>query len=223
MFEKLEKATYPQLITEKMRELILERKLDPGDQLPSERELAEQFGVSRASIREAISALIALGFVEARTGTGTYVSTNLTDSVLQPLSWAVLLGEGIGRELAEARKVIEPAVAALAAQRATAADKEELLRTVNSMREAIGEPSLMAEADLKFHMALAKAARNQVLLETMTGLQRLLQSLIVSHLLEDGNQTLCLQEHIEIYGAIEAGDADKAQQAMATSIDGDLC
>jgi len=223
LFEKLQKSTYPELIIEEIKKLILDQELEPGDRLPSERELAEQFGVSRASIREAITALSALGLVEARTGDGTYVSANLTDAVLQPLSWAVLLAGGVGQDLAEARKIIEPGIAALAARRATASDKKKLLETVNSMREAIGNPSALAEQDLAFHMALARAARNRVLLETMTGLQRLLQALIASHVLETENQKVCLQEHIEIYNAIEARDATKAQQAMLGSIDKDPC
>ncbi|MEJ2560121.1 MAG: GntR family transcriptional regulator, partial [Anaerolineae bacterium] len=87
-----------------MKELILNRKLGPGDRLPSERELALEFGVSRASIREAIKALTALGLLETRIGDGTYVRPNLGESVLEPLSWAVLLAEGVGPDLAETRE-----------------------------------------------------------------------------------------------------------------------
>lgn len=222
MFEKLQKSTYPELIIEEIKKLILDQELGPGDRLPSERELAEQFGVSRASIREAFTALSALGLVEARTGDGTYVSINLTDSVLQPLSWAVLLAGGVGQDLAEARKIIEPSIAALAAQRATASDKKKLLETVNPTREAIGNSSVFAEQDLRFHIALAEAADNRILLEIMTSLQRLLQGLIASHVPETEDQMSCLQEHIEIYEAVEAGDATKARQAMLRSVDKDL-
>lgn len=222
MFQRLEKPSYPELIIEQIKKLILDRELEPGDRLPAERELAQQFGVSRPSIREAIRALTALGLVDARTGDGTYVNTTLRESVLEPLSWAVLLSRGITRDLAEARKIIEPGIAALAAQRATASDKENLLETINSMRESIGTPPVVAEADLEFHMALAKAARNQILLGIMRGLQRLLEELITSHLMKIEDQKWCLQEHIEIYEAIQEGNAAKAEQVMFRSLHNDL-
>jgi GntR family transcriptional repressor for pyruvate dehydrogenase complex len=218
LFEKLEKLTYSELIIAKMKEMILDRRLGPGDRLPSERELAEEFGVSRASMREAIKALIALGLLEARTGDGTYVRTNLSESVLEPLSWAVHLAEGVGPDLAEVREIVEPCIAALAAERATPSEKEKLLETVDAMREAIGDPPACARADLEFHLTLAKAAHNQILLEVMNGLQRLLHSLITSHVVEIEQQKLCLRKHVDVYEAVVAGDAAKAREAMLGSL-----
>jgi DNA-binding FadR family transcriptional regulator len=222
MFEKLQKPSYPELIVDKIRDLIVEREFGQGDRLPSERELAEQFGVSRASIREATSALTALGLVEARTGDGTYIKTNLTESILQPLSWAVVLAGGVGQDLVEARKIIEPGIAALAAERATESDKEKLYETVKSMEKAVGNPVKFAEQDLQFHMSIAEAAHNQILLETMNGFQRLLQSLIASHVLDTEQQASTLQEHIEIYEAVKCGDAARAERWMLDSCNKDL-
>lgn len=218
MFEKLEKLTYSELIVEKMKELILDQRLGAGDRLPSERELAEKFGVSRASIREAIKALIALGLLETRIGDGTYVRTNLSESILEPLSWAVQLAEGVGPDLAEVRETVEPAIAALAAERATSSDKERLLETVNAMQEAIGDAPACARADLEFHLTLAKAAHNQILIEVMNGLQRLLHGLITSHVIEIEQQKLCLRKHIDVFNAVVAGDAAKAREAMLGSL-----
>lgn len=218
MFEKIEKLTYSELIIEKMKELILDRKLGPGDRLPSERELAQEFGVSRASMREAIKALTALGLLKTRTGDGTYVRPNLGESVLEPLSWAVLLAEGVGPDLAETREVIEPNIAGLAADRATASEKKKLLKTLNAMREAVGNPPAFAKADLEFHLALAKAAHNQILVEVMNGLQRLLFGLITSHVIEIEDQKLCLRKHVDVYEAVMAGDAAKAREAMLGSL-----
>ncbi len=218
MFEKLEKLTYSELIIEKMKELILNRKLGPGDRLPSERELALEFGVSRASIREAIKALTALGLLETRTGDGTYVRPNLGESVLEPLSWAVLLAEGVGPDLAETREVIEPNIAGLAAERATASEKKRLLTTLDAMKKAVGNPPAFAQADLEFHLALAKAAHNQILLEVMNGLQRLLFGLITSHVIEIEDQKRCLRKHVDVYEAVVAGDVAKAREAMLGSL-----
>jgi GntR family transcriptional repressor for pyruvate dehydrogenase complex len=218
LFEKLEKLTYSELIIEKMKELILNRKLGPGDRLPSERELALEFGVSRASIREAIKALTALGLLETRIGDGTYVRPNLGESVLEPLSWAVLLAEGVGPDLAETREVIEPHIAGLAAERATVSEKKKLLTTLDAMREAVGKPTPFAQADLEFHLALAKGAHNQILLEVMNGLQRLLFGLITSHVIEIEDQKRCLRKHVDVYEAVVAGDAAKAREAMLGSL-----
>ena len=218
MFEKLEKLTYSELIIEKMKETILDRRLGPGDRLPSERELAGEFGVSRASIREAIKALTALGLLETRTGDGTYVRPNLGESILEPLSWAVLLAEGVGPDLAETREAIEPDIAGLAAERATAWEKKQLLKTLDAMREAVGNPPAFAQADLAFHLALAKAAHNQILLEMMNGLQRLLFGLITSHVIEIEDQKRCLRKHVDVYEAIIAGDTAKAREAMLGSL-----
>jgi GntR family transcriptional repressor for pyruvate dehydrogenase complex len=218
LFEKLEKLTYSELIIEKMKELILDRKLGPGDRLPSERELALEFGVSRASIREAIKALTALGLLETRTGDGTYVRPNLGESVLEPLSWAVLLAEGVGPDLAETREAIEPDIAGLAAERATASERKRLLETLDAMREAVGNPPAFAKADLEFHLALAKAAHNQILLEVMNGLQRLLFGLITSHVIEIEDQKRCLRKHVDVYEAVVARDAAKAREAMLGSL-----
>jgi DNA-binding FadR family transcriptional regulator len=218
LFEKLEKLTYSELIAEKMKELILDQRLGAGDRLPSERELAEDFGVSRASIREAIKALIALGLLETRIGDGTYVRTNLSESVLEPLSWAIQLAGGVGPDLAEVREIIEPGIAALAAERATASDKQRLLETVDDMREAIGDPPACAKADLEFHLTLAKAAHNQILVEVMNGLQRLLHGLITSHVVEFEQQRLCLRKHVDVYEAVVAGDAATAREAMLGSL-----
>jgi len=221
LFEKLEKLTYSELIIDRMKELIVGRELGPGDRLPSERELAGEFGVSRTSMREAIKALIALGLLESRTGDGTYVRTNLSESVLEPLSWAVLLAEGVGPDLAEARRVMEPGIAALAAERATASDKERLLETLDAMRQAIGNPPGAAEADLEFHLALAKSTHNQILVEVMNGLQRLLHGLITSHVVEIEHQELCLRKHVDVYEAVVLGDATKAREAMLASLNKD--
>ena len=201
-----------------MKETILDRRLGPGDRLPSERELAGEFGVSRASIREAIKALTALGLLETRTGDGTYVRPNLGESILEPLSWAVLLAEGVGPDLAETREAIEPDIAGLAAERATAWEKKQLLKTLDAMREAVGNPPAFAQADLAFHLALAKAAHNQILLEMMNGLQRLLFGLITSHVIEIEDQKRCLRKHVDVYEAIIAGDTAKAREAMLGSL-----
>ena len=104
----------PQQIVSRLLDLIQQRHLGPGDRLPAERELAATMGVSRSSLREALRALTVLGVTEMRHGTGTYVSSLEPDLLVRPLSFVLSLSDGGFDQLFEARKVVEPAIAALA-------------------------------------------------------------------------------------------------------------
>ncbi|MEJ2560120.1 MAG: FCD domain-containing protein, partial [Anaerolineae bacterium] len=100
----------------------------------------------------------------------------------------------------------------------TVSEKKKLLTTLDAMREAVGKPTPFAQADLEFHLALAKGAHNQILLEVMNGLQRLLFGLITSHVIEIEDQKRCLRKHVDVYEAVVAGDAAKAREAMLGSL-----
>jgi len=222
LFKRLARATCPERIADEIKQLIIDQKLEPGGRLPAERELAEQFGVSRASVREAVKGLVAVGVLEAHTGNGTFVRADLNDSVLGSLSWAVLLAGRVEPEVTEVRALIEPTIAALAAERATESDRKKLQETIVAMKAALGQPSLVVEADLAFHMALAQAAHNRILQEVMNGLQRLLRGNIAGHVLEIENQQSCLRNHISVYRAIEARDPVMAREAMIQNLQDDM-
>ena len=108
-FEKIEKNNLSDQVLEKIKQMLMDGVLVPGDKLPPERELCQSFGVSRASVREAIRSLCTMGILEARVGDGTYVSDN-SQTVLDQLSWAVYLTEAQDAELKEARRIIEPVI-----------------------------------------------------------------------------------------------------------------
>lgn len=218
MFNRLEKTTYPDLIAQRIRSLILEQHLGLGERLPPERELADQFGVSRSSIREGIKLLAAQGLVEIHSGDGTYVSSDLTTSVLQPISWAISLSDADYSEFVEVRMILEPAIAALAAMRASDEDKAQMLETIQNLEASIGDTAKVVEADMDFHLVLARSVGNQVIFETMVGLQRLIRPLMSQIPLDLDFQNKALQEHREIYEAILDGDATAARKLMAKSI-----
>jgi GntR family transcriptional repressor for pyruvate dehydrogenase complex len=218
LFNQLEKSTYPQLIAERVRRLITEQHLGSGDRLPSEREMAEQFGVSRSSIREGIKLLAAQGLVETRTGDGIYVTDDLTTSVLQPVSWAISLIDTDYSDFVETRMILEPTVAALAALRASEDDKRQMLETIHRLEASLGDQEKVVEADMDFHLVIAKSVSNQLLFEAMVGIQRLLRPILSSTPLELEYQKLALQEHKDIFEAIQRGDAAEARDAMAKSI-----
>jgi len=218
LFNQLEKSTFPQLIAERVRRLITEQHFRSGDRLPSEKDMAEQFGVSRSSIREAIKLLAAQGLVETRAGDGIYITDDLTTSVLQPVSWAMSLIDTDHSDFVETRMILEPTVAALAAMRATDDDKQQMLETIQRLEANLGDQEKVVEADMDFHLVIAKSVGNQLLLETIAGIQHLLRPILSKTPLVLEFQKLALQEHINIFEAIKCGDSAKAREAMAKSI-----
>lgn len=219
MFSTLNREDLADRIIFEIKTMISERKLLPGAKLPTERELAEQFGVSRASVREALHSLEAIGLVDARVGSGTYVVEN-PDAILKHLSWAVYFSESMESDLTEARKIIEPEIAALAAQYATAEEIEELRICLAAMEDAAHDPEEAAQQDYNFHIALARAAHNKVLEEMMAGMQWILRGTIASRLQRDsGMEYICLGEHQRIYEAVKNGDCDAARAEMRLSVD----
>lgn len=219
MFERLGKSSYPEQIADSIRETIVRKQLAAGDRLPSERALAEEFGVGRSSIREGIRSLAALGVLYVRPGEGTYVSTNLTSSVLHPLSWAIFLSDSLGHDLVEARKVIEPAIAELAAKRAEAQEIEALGVAYDKMVSSKGNPEALADADLAFHLTLAKMARNRLFHETLVGFQHLIRPLMAATLMSAADQEAALVQHAVILEGVRERNPDKAREATARNVD----
>jgi GntR family transcriptional repressor for pyruvate dehydrogenase complex len=151
-------------IVEQIEDRIRRGELRPGHPLPSERELAEQFGVSRTTVREAIKALREKGLVEVYPGRGTLVVDNLPRVIRQSLQ--ILLGWEQTRrisELMEVRELLEPSIAALAAERATEEHLEAMRRAVEVMDASFDNAEQFVEADLDFHLALAEATGNSLI------------------------------------------------------------
>lgn len=219
MFSTLSRADLADRIIFEIKRLISERKLRPGQKLPTERELTQQFGVSRASVREALHSLETLGLLDARVGSGTYVVEN-PDAILKHLSWAVYFSESMESDLTEARKIIEPEIAAMAAQNANDAEIAALGECLAAMECAAHNPEEAAQQDYNFHIALARAAHNRVLEEMMVGMQWILRGSIFSRLQRGSEmEFLCLAEHQRIYEAVKRRDCEAARREMRLSVD----
>ena len=150
-------------IVEQIEERILRGELKPGDCLPPERELTEQFGVSRTVIREAIKALVQKGLVDPRPGLGTFVKHDLTEAMRQSLSLIMRLeGEQSSLDLMEFREILEPEIAAMAAARAGQAHIEAMEQAIQQM-DAAADTEAYMQADLEFHLALARATGNRLI------------------------------------------------------------
>jgi DNA-binding FadR family transcriptional regulator len=211
------KKIYEQIV-DQIGQLVAEGHLKPGDRLPSERELVDQFQVSRASIREAISALEMMGLLEVRSGEGTYIRQTNIDSVVAPLAWMLFIEKDTDLELYEARKILEVQAAGLAAERADDDDIAEIFAALEVMRMDLKKQRLGEEADHQFHYAIARGTHNKILFRLMTTISDTMRKTLRSSrskLYEDKTSPQRLyQEHYSLYEAIKNHDAESAQRLM---------
>jgi GntR family transcriptional repressor for pyruvate dehydrogenase complex len=154
----LTEAAFEQLIA-----YIVKGTWKAGDRIPPERELCQQFGIARTSLREALKAMELVGMVDSRVGDGTFVSPR-SDFLSRPLLWAFTGTDHEElAEIMEARMLVEESLAGLAAERGTDEEIGHIMQTISKMRGAIEAGNSILEADLAFHLAVARAAHNEVL------------------------------------------------------------
>lgn len=205
---------YEQIVAQ-IETRILNGELRPGDQLPSERELAEQFGVSRTAIREAMKALTQKGLVEIHPGRGTYVTDSTSQAIRHSIDLLVKIGSEDGiRDLVEVREIIEPEIAALAASRASEEHITCMQEAVDAMDRAMNDPETYIEADLDFHLALAQGSNNTlipVLIDTLVDLLREHRKRAAS---VDGGLERGQPFHKTILEAVILKDSDAARDTM---------
>ena len=217
-FETVRRDKVYEGVAKQIERLILKR-LQPGDKLPSERELAETLGVSRSSIRDAIRSLELMGMVEPRQGAGTIVREISSESLVNPLANAIKRKEDLIGELLDFRKMLEPQLAARAATRASPdeiAEMEDILDRQDRKLRA-GE-SAIAE-DSEFHYAIALASGNSIVLKVLDTLMDLLRDSRERSLQEEGRPQKSLAGHRRILTAIKRRDIDGAKAAMRRHIE----
>jgi GntR family transcriptional repressor for pyruvate dehydrogenase complex len=196
-----------------MEESILKGQLKAGDQLPAERDLAQNFGVSRTAIREAIRALRDKGLVEAYTGRGTFVTYGTSQAVRQSLDLLVKIGQQDGvTHLAELRQILEPEIAALAATRIEAQLLSAMRDAVATMDRSLDDPDAYVEADLDFHLALAEAVGNPLVLSLLDSIVGFLRE--QRRQIFNGGPKRGQYHHKRILHAIERHDPAAAREAM---------
>jgi GntR family transcriptional repressor for pyruvate dehydrogenase complex len=209
------------VVVEQIRNLIETGQLKPGDKLPIEKSLAEQLGISRSSVREALCALEVLGVIQSRQGMGTYVANNNVATDLSEDQFEDLIEAEGTLEIVEARQVFEPGVAALAARHRTDADLAALQACITRMEQLLEAGLDSWEPDWAFHVALAAASHNSVVsaLADMISQRvrgRLWQLMREQNYSSDpGRPRQYLDTHRRIYEAIERGDARAAEEAVS--------
>ncbi len=201
-------------ICRKMVTHLIRGDWGPGEQIPPERELCLRLGVGRASLREALKALEIMGMIETRLGDGTYVCER-SEFLSRPLLWAIASSsEAESQELVEARALIEVELAGLAAQRATAADLEEIGVHLDEWDEAKDDLEKLRRSDIAFHLAIARASHNSILMNALLLIRNLLQIWIGSALQIEGVAAKARKQHQEIFVAVAKKNQAAARSAM---------
>lgn len=209
-------------IVERLETMILEGALQAGERLPAERKLADQFGVSRPSLREAVQKMVAKGLIVSRQGGGNYVSKEVGATFSDPLLALLAKRTGAQKDLLEFRHTLEGACAYYAAQRATPADYERLdlaFEQLEACYENTTQDCRIEEglADARFHLAIAEASHNVVLLHTIRGLFDLLRGNVVTNIggmysQRSETRTMLIEQHRALYQAIKSGQAEQARE-----------
>ena len=212
-FETIRKNKVYEEVAKQIERLVLTR-LQPGDKLPSERELAEMLGVSRSSIRDAIRSLELVGLVEPRQGAGTVVREITSEVLVTPLSSILAHKRQLVGELLEFRKMLEPALAARAAAHATAERLSAMEEILARQAEKLSHGQLAIEEDSEFHYTIAMASNNTVVLRILDILMDLLRETRARSLQRKGRPEKSIAGHRKILAAIKRRDAAAAETAM---------
>lgn len=216
-------SLYREILAE-LRKAIRDGRLKPGEQLPSERELANAFGTSRVAVRQALVALEVSGMVEVRPGSGTFLKAFELNDFLEPLSYLVYGSEAGPLDILELRMALETSAAALAAERATPEDIRNISAAIEQQAKAIAAGERATEEDIEIHQAIARATHNELIHRVMLTIGALLVRAINEYRQATwslpGRARAVQSEHEAIRDAIAARDADRAREAMRQHLEG---
>ncbi|PAV25290.1 GntR family transcriptional regulator [Tamilnaduibacter salinus] len=227
--ERIAPTRIADTIVEKLETMILEGTLQPGERLPAERVLAERFGVSRPSLREAVQKLGANGLLVSRHGGGNYVSESLGSSFSDPLITLLRNRASAQSDLLEFRRTVEADCAYYAALRATEPDLAHIRKAYEALQACYAEcdeTSLKeeGEADAGFHLAIAEASHNAILLHTIRGIFSLLQVNVVTNIggmyaKDAETQSQLMAQHRRLFEAIVERRAEDARECAGQHIE----
>ena len=220
-YKRVQQGKVSDIITSQLEEMIIHGVLVPGERLMSERNLAQEMEVSRPSLRDALQKLESRGLIETRQGGRTFVRNFLGPSLTDPLAELLERSPNTAQDFLEVRTTLDGIAAYYAALRATEVDRELLTLCFETMEEAYNEkdPSEEADIDADFHMAIAEAAHNVVLLHILRSLFLILRTNVVSNRMNlytrPSSRKILLKQHKAIYEAIMTCDPEKARNASA--------
>ena len=214
MFKPIKKAKVYEEIVAKIKDMVEKGRFKSGDQLPVERELAEVFRVSRSSVREALRSLESQGFIESRQGDGTYIASQPAESIVRPLASVISTEKDDQMELFEMRRMIEPDLAYLAAERATEEEIAMMEKVLALQEEQIARGESGTDVDKSFHYIMARAAKNKAILRITDNVMDLLAESREQYLQVEGRPEKSILRHREVLDAIRARDPERAEESM---------
>ncbi len=215
--------TLSQEIVEKIEEVILQKKVLPGEKLPTEKEMCAMFGVSRTSLREALQMLSARGLVTIRKGSGIYVNNYSSAHVIKPMS--LFLELNLDRDyilyVVEVRKMIEPTIARLAAQNRTDDDIKKLDKNLQELKRCPSNNFYkQGQIDRDFHLIIAYACKNPIIPVIVTPIFKLMPKIrMLVYANVDTAKIDAIDYHIKIIERIKSKDAEGAYQMMVQHLE----
>jgi GntR family transcriptional repressor for pyruvate dehydrogenase complex len=213
-YSPIPRANLTEEIVKRTISVITDLGMKPGDKLPTERELAATFHVGRSSIREAIKILNAIGVVRIVAGAGMFVGNGNLSLLAKPLSLGFLRGGRGTAELIEARRLLEVELAGLAAERASTEEVASMKDGLAEMHAHQEDIERYTESDIRFHLAVARGAHNEVLFDLLETLQHIIRNWIFKSIEEVEGMPSSIHEHVPIYDAISVHDSVRARAAM---------
>lgn len=219
LIEPIRKTRVAEEIADRIRVLILGGAFPTGQPLPSERVLAERFGVSRGSIRDAFRSLETIGLLVTRHGQGTFPQELDVERLVAPLASVLSYRPDLQDELMDVRRMFEPAVARAAATRISEEDLVDLQSILDAQRRKLKTGRSAIAEDTAFHEVLARATRNRVIVSIMAILNDLLVESRKLSLKQTGRPARSITGHEAVVTALRGHDADAAAKAMREHID----
>lgn len=217
-FETIHKSSAPEKVVEQILQKINAGELQPGSRLPSQRELAQKMGVGRSSMREAINALVVMGYLEAIHGKGTFIRQKLPAAGFSSEGLRAALTVGSIFDLMEARQVLECKSAKLAAERAEPAQIKKLKKVLKKVKATEKDYTIFLQADIDFHACLAEATGNKVICEmTKMVLEKVVRhhSRLKTTKLSSEYRLFSIHSANKVVNHIENGEGKKASAWMA--------
>lgn len=219
-FTSIERKRVSDVVMDQIKQLLLDSKLNVGDRLPPERQLAKQLGVSRVPVREALFSLANSGFLKIKRGAGggIFVSEPSIEPYAEYFTLMLQMGKASVQDLTEARLFLEPNVARLAAERATPEDLEKIEQSISEYEKRVKQNAPRSLQDMTFHVRVAEASKNIVMVLTIKGLMGLLYKTVRDLGFTRDDKQKSVNTHRRIFESIRACDSEHAYQLMAEHV-----
>ena len=215
-------SSIPEKVIDEFRDALLRGDLKPGDRLPTENQLASKFSVSRIVVREAMKMLSVMGVVEIKRGNGTYITKNISASMIDPFIFSLIVGKKTPEELLDLREMLEIGILEIVLKRVTKDDMEKMAEAVKLLEEdskrAEKDSEILNEHNLAFHYAFAQATHNPMIVKIAKALWEMFAFAIKKSTLKKTEESV--QHHRMILEALKEKDPEKARRAIRISLRG---